>query len=342
MLNERSQTILKAIVLAYIRTAFPIGSRSLTKQIEMNLSPATIRNVMADLEETGYLTHPHTSAGRVPTEKGYRFYVDSLMEDIRRASSATQRAIEPEYLARIEGVKELLQETSRMLSLLTSYTALVLGPRFSTTIFRHVEFVQLRPRQILAILVSEDGLIQNRVVEVEREYQEAELDRIAAFLDARCAGLTLQLAKQRLVEEMGREKEQYDRLLDEALRLVGTTFVPAGNEQLFVEGTTHILESPEFADIQKMKALFQAFEEKYRIVRFLDQCLEAEGVQVYIGSENSFLGLNDCSLVVSSYKRGDRMVGTLGVIGPTRMDYSRVIPLVDHTARLLSRLLEEK
>jgi heat-inducible transcriptional repressor len=341
-ISERSQNILEAVVLEYIRSAFPVGSQTLTKNFNFKLSPATIRNIMADLEETGYLFQPHTSAGRVPTEKGFRFYVDRLVEEVL----GTEEEFDPSKFQRSwpgkwEDAKGLFEETSRLLSMESHYTGMVLAPRLSQTIFKQVEFIRLRKNHLLAIFVSQDGFLHQRFLEVDEDYTQKELSRIAAYLNNEFSGMTLSQVKKKILALMKAERDMYDQLIQKALELGRKALSMAQEGELYLGGTTNILDLPEFADAEKMKGLFKAFEEKATIVELLDTCLSTERVQVLIGSDNAFLAIQDCSLVIANYKRRDQTLGSLGVIGPIRMDYSRVIPLVSHIAKLLSQVLEE-
>jgi len=341
-LNERSQNILEAIVLEYIRSAFPVGSQTLTKNLDFKLSPATIRNIMADLEDTGYLLQPHTSAGRVPTEKGFRFYVDRLMEDVlsQEEESGSNR-YQGSWPGKWEDSKGLFEETSRMLSTESHYAGMVLAPRFSQTIFKQVEFILLRKNHLLAIFVSQDGFLHERFLVVDEDYTQKELNRIASYLNNEFRGTTLSQVRKRILALMKAEEDMYDQLMQKALELARKAMSIAQDGELYLGGTANIFDLPEFSDVDKMKALFKAFEEKAMIVQLLDECLSTGGVQVLIGSENAFLGVPECSLVIASYKRRDQTLGSLGVIGPIRMDYSKVIPLVSHTAKLISHALEE-
>ncbi len=340
-LNERSQNILEAIVLEYIRSAFPVGSQTLTKNLDFKLSPATIRNIMADLEDTGYLLQPHTSAGRVPTEKGFRFYVDRLIEDIlsqeEYGSNRNQRLRPGKW----DDINDLFEGISRMLSAESHYAGMVLAPRFSQTVLKQVEFIRIRKNHLLAIFVSQDGFLHERFLEIDKDYAQKELNRIAAYLNNEFSGMTLAQVKKRILALMKAERDLYDDLVLKALELGQKAMNTPREGELYLGGTTNILNLPEFSDIEKMKALFKAFEEKALIVQLLDQCLTIEGIQVLIGSDNAFLGVPDCSLVIANYKRRDQTLGSVGVIGPIRMDYSRVIPLVSHAAKLVSHALEE-
>ena len=340
-LNDRSQNILKAVILSYIRTAYPVGSRTLTKTFDFGLSPASIRNIMADLEEMGYLIQPHPSAGRVPSEKGYRFYVDGLLSEADPEVMNYDFGVQQYSLHKTDDVRGLLQETSRMLSLCSHYAGIVLTPKFANMLFQHLQFIELRRHHILIVFVSTEGLVQTKIIETDEDFAQQELDRFSFFLNDRFKGLTLQEIRTKLLDQMWEDKESYNRLLQMALEPISESLIEAQGEELYLEGAANILEQPEFSNVEKMKALFRTFEEKYNIMKLLDKCFNSEGVQVFIGSENAFPGTNECSLVITNYKRGNQVLGALGIIGPIRMEYSRVIPLVDYTARLLSQTLAE-
>jgi len=337
-LTERSRQILEAIIEDYIITAEPVGSRTITRRHGLSLSPATVRNVMSDLEEMGFLVSPHTSAGRVPTDKAYRFYVDSLVghnkiareerEEIRKRCSLTGK-----------DVGEVLKETSRMLSSVSHYMGIVMGPRFTANVFRHIEFVKLSGQRILAILVSQSGSVQNKIIETDEELQAADLTRMANYLNDILKGLTIAQVKNRILEEMQEEKIQYDALLARALELSRQTLEETDAE-VFIEGQANILEQPEFADVAKMKEIIRAFEEKGQLLALLERCMSAEGVQIFIGSESHLNRMSGMSLVTATYVTGKNTLGILGVIGPTRMGYAKIIPIVDYTAKQVSRLLE--
>jgi heat-inducible transcriptional repressor len=341
-LNERSRTILRAVVVSYIDKAMPIGSQTVTKSFSFGLSPATIRNIMAELEDLGYLSHPHTSAGRIPTPKGYRLYVDELLEESHPALF-DEEFLKENYLGmKREDPHALLQETTRMLSLLSHYAGVVLAPKISETRLGRLEFILLRKGHVLVLQVSEDGLVQHRTIDADPDLGQKDLTRISAFLNEKFSGLNLGEIRSRLLQEMRAEKDLYDRLLQKAMELGRKALEAPPQDELYVVGTSNIFNLPEFAEnMEKMKTLFKTFEEKASILKLLNNSMDTEGLQIFIGSENRRTGIDDCSLVVSSYRSGDRILGTLGVIGPTRMEYARVIPLVEHTAALLSRLLAQ-
>jgi len=337
-LTDRSRQILEAIIEDYIQTAEPVGSRTITRRHGLSLSPATVRNVMADLEEMGFLVSPHTSAGRVPTDKAYRLYVDSLVrlnriareerEEIRRRCSLTGKDI-----------GEVLKETSRTLSSISHYMGIVMAPRFTANIFRHMEFIKLSGKKILAILVSQCGTVQNKIIETDDDLKIDDLNRMSNYLNDFLQGLTIAQVKKRILDEMQEDKVRYDTLMTKALELSRQT-LEDGEIEVFIEGQANILDQPEFADVAKMKDIIRAFEEKGQLLALLERCVVAEGVQIFIGSESHLNRMKGMSLVTATYVTGKNTVGILGVIGPTRMGYSKIIPIVDYTAKQVSRLLE--
>ncbi len=338
-LSERMRRVLEFIIEDYIQTAEPVGSRITSKKSNLNLSAATIRNIMADLEEMGLLYQPHHSAGRIPTERGLRFYVDYIL-NIHELSSGEQDRIKSNYPGDyVEGV-DLFRETSRILSLASQYLGVVWVPRMNLAVLQHIEFVKMRGRFVLALFISTNGLVQNRIVEVEEDFSQPELDHLSDYMNQLLAGLTLHQVRDKLVEQMELEKNTYDHLLEQALKLSEKAFSPTGEADVFIEGRTNMLSEPEFANLPEMRALFRAFEEKATMVRLLDQCMDPKGVQISIGSENPIGQIETCSLITSTYSCRGEVLGALGVIGPRRMNYSKVIPLVDYTAKLLTKILE--
>lgn len=336
-LSARSRQILEAIVEDYIATAEPVGSSAVARRHAMTLSSATVRNVMANLEEMGLLTSPHTSAGRIPTEKAYRFYVDSLV-GLRQVTRDEKKRIISHCRQSGAGVADILKETSRALSSLSNYMGIVVAPSFTADFFRHIEFIRIGPRRILAILVSTNGMVQNRLVEAVEDISEQELIRMGNYLNSLMQGLTIFQARERIIEEMQSEKARYDSMMSQALKL-SEQAVTVDSDQIFVEGQSRILDQPEFSDVNRMKEIFRAFEEKNRLLQLLGRCMSADGVQIYIGSETPVSQSAGVSLITSRFTTANNTVGLLGVIGPTRMGYSSVIPIVDYTARLVSKLL---
>ncbi|MFQ5588819.1 MAG: heat-inducible transcriptional repressor HrcA [Nitrospiria bacterium] len=343
-LDKRSKHVLKAVISSYIKTALPVGSMSLKERFDFGVGPATIRNIMADLEEGGFLTHPHTSAGRVPTEKGYRFYVDTLFEEDTFLSHQEQIRVEAEKLVKREDANALLQDTSKLLSDLTHYMSIVSAPKITSARIRHIEFIRLRANCVMAITVSEAGFVQNKFFDLAKDISQKSLNDISDYLNRFYQGMTLQGIREKLRVQTEKMESLYDHLETEAFELTGYAMGERHGKdagELYTDGATHIFDLPDFSDVKIMKNLLEAVKEKQAVIQLLDKYIGSQGVQVFIGSENRFLGNHGFSLVVSQYKRGDRVLGALGVIGPTRMEYSRVIPLVDSAAKQVSRLLED-
>lgn len=339
---EKKRCVLKAIISEYILTAEPVGSSAISGRYMKDVSSATIRNVMAELEELGFLDHPHTSAGRVPTDRGFRAYVDHLMQPktlLREDKEEIMKACNPS----MQEVPDLIKDVSRILSSISHHTGLAVFPKFSDTTLRHIEFVRLNGKRLLVVIVSRAGTVQNRLIELEEELKQSDLDRMTGYLNELFSGLTLSEVRKRLLEEMRKEKNLYDRLFKKALNLgkeiLGNTDTDA--KEVFIEGQSRFFEHPEFLDIERMKEIFKAFEEKSTIIRLLDKSLKAKGVHIFIGYESGLSELKECSLITASYGMDGRISGSFGVIGPIRMDYSRIIPLVDYTAKLVEKMLKE-
>ena len=336
--TERDRKVLQAIIMDYIQSAEPVGSRTVSKKYKMGLSPATIRNVMADLEEMGFLMQPHTSAGRVPTDRAFRFYVDSILE-VRKLSKIDRDRIELGLQEEKMDINEMMKRASSLLSLLSRQTGVVLAPRFGSNIFKHIEFIKLREKKILVIIVSKSGEVQNKLIESDEPMGQDELDKYSKYLTEMMGGLNLVEAKRKIMEEMKQEKVLFDKLMYRALQLSQKALEDEGGGDLYIEGQTNIMESPEFADLEKMRDLLLAFEEKTKIVKLLDKALSTHGIQIFIGAENEFNEMRGCSVIAAPYSKENFTLGTLGVIGPTRMDYSSIIPIVDYTARIVGKIL---
>lgn len=338
VLNPREREILKAVIQDHILTAEPIGSRTISRRHAFHLSPASIRNIMADLEEQGLLAQPHTSAGRVPTDRGYRFYVDTLMEPEELASRDAER-IQAGVTVPMGEAEEMLREAGRVLSSVTQYTCLVMAPRLERNTFSRIEFVQLGRDRLLVVFVCTSGLVQQKVVALEAPISLDELGRITRYLNDVLEGKTLAEIRAFIVARMAEEKTLYDSLLARALELARRAVEDAEEADVYVGGASHIAEQPEFADVAKMRQLFAAFEEKTKLVRILDACLRNVDVTVVIGNEAVIPGLAGVSVIASPYRAGDAIVGAVGIVGPTRMPYARMVPLVRYAARQVSRAL---
>jgi len=339
-LDERNKKVLQAVIDSYIASGLPVGSNVLVKRYDFGLSSATLRNIMAELEELGFLTHPHTSAGRIPTDQGYRYYIDSL---ISIENETEDLGIQLRQAPSLHGddLQELMEEASRFLATLSRCTGVVVAPSEPETRYRHIEFIRLRGKQVLIIFVTANGIVQNKLIELDQSVGQQELNRFSAFLDEELEDWTLNEVRDRLIEKLREEKILFTQLIDETYR-ASQDVQERESEKVYIGGASHIFETPEFATVEKMRALFKAFEDKYKLLKLLDRSVAAQGIKVFIGSENPFFEMQGCSLVVSSYKARANVVGTLGVIGPTRMQYKQVIQVVDYTAKLLSKLLDER
>jgi len=338
-LGERNRKILEAIIEEYIETAEPVGSRTVTRRHQLGLSPATVRNVMADLEEMGYLQSPHTSAGRVPTELGYRLYVDSILQ-VRSLTGREKRQLEQHYRLGGRKVEDLLREVGQSLSSISHYTGIVMAPRLETTVFRHIDFVPLSEGRLLVVFVTRSGLVQNKIIQTPEPLDRRELEQMANYLNSTLQGLSIQQVKANILTELEADKAQYDKMLRRTLELSREALGDSMGGEVYIEGASLILDQPEFADVERMKRLFRAFEQKGLLIELLDRSQRADGVQIFIGSETEYSGIQGCSLITSHYASRRGTIGAIGVIGPSRMNYSAVIPVVDYTARLLSQVLD--
>jgi heat-inducible transcriptional repressor len=341
-LSNRAKTVLFTIITDFIRTGDPVGSRTISKRGTLDVSPATIRNIMADLEEIGLLAQPHTSAGRIPTERAYRFYVDSLVQ-VSDLTLTEEQMIEKSLNPPSREFKDVVRETSRVLSEMSRCVSMVSTPGFSETQFKYIDFVKLSENRILSILVSNTGMIYNKLILVEEEFSQEKLAWMSRYLNDILSDLTLREVRRRIVTEMQSEKNLYDSILMNALKMSRSLFdAEIIDDELFIEGSTYIFDYPEFTDINRMKEIFKTFENKNNLIKLLDKVARADGVKVYIGSETNIQTMRDCTLVASPYRKEGAILGSIGVIGPTRMDYAKVIPIVDFTAHLITRLLDEE
>jgi heat-inducible transcriptional repressor len=338
-LDERRAEILKAIIHEHIVTGDPIGSRTVASAARLDLSPATIRSVMAELEEMGLLSQPHTSAGRVPTDAAYRVYVDELVSKPRVAASQAQ-AIDRALLDNRGELPDLLGEASRQLSSLSNQVGLVLAPELERLIVEHVEFVRLDERRVVAILVARSGVVHNRILDVREAWDQQELDRLGRYLSSEFGGRTLPEMRDLLRQSLYEERAAYDRRMAEGLDLGQRAVAPENvDTAVFVGGASNLLEAPELTDPDVMRGLFKTLEEKKTLIELLSRVLGGQGVQVVIGRENPLADLARCSLITSSYRAGEQVLGTVGIVGPIRMQYARAIALVDYLAQVLTRLL---
>lgn len=338
-LTPRAEVLLKTLIERYIADGQPVGSRTLAKQTGLDLSPATVRNIMSDLEELGLVRSPHTSAGRVPTETGYRLFIDTLLK-VRPLQSAEVRKIEGE-LAGDQDSQHLIGAASHLLSQITKLAGVVTVPKREQIALRQLEFMALSPTRVLVILITQDSGVHNRVINVDRAYSPAELVQAANYFNEAYGGMALHEVKRLLLQALQRDSEEMQHIMRAAVamahRAIGADDDASG--KLVVSGETNLLNIPDLGDINKLRKLFDAFTAKRDLLHLLDQSMRAGGVQIFIGSESGYQPLEECSVVTSTYEVDGQIVGTLGVIGPTRMAYQRVIPIVDMTAKLLSGAL---
>jgi len=338
ILSERNKHILTSLINEYILTAEPVGSRKIAKKYNINLSSATIRNVMSDLEEMGLLQQPHTSAGRVPTERALRFYVNSILS-VKSLSPVEKKNIRRRFRFSELETSDAIKQTSEVLSVLSRHISLVSAPKLVGTILKHIEFIKISKHRILVIFVSQSGFVQNRIIEDLDDVSQDELDKYTNYLCENLVGLSLEEVKVKIEEEMKKEKNIYNQLLSKALRLSQKALGKETETEIYIDGQVNLLECPEFSEVEKMKTLFHALEEKSLLLSLLVKAREAGGVQIFIGSETELLDMRDCSVITSPYRRGKNVVGTLGIIGPTRMDYLKLIPIVEYSAQLVSEFL---
>jgi len=338
MLDSRAQHLLKTLVERYVAEGQPVGSRALSRHSGLELSPATIRNVMADLEEMGLIASPHTSAGRVPTPRGYRFFVDSLMV-VKPLEQGEIHRLEGEFS--VDRPQQLVNAAASLLSQLTQFAGVVATPKRREAVFRHLEFLRLSDRRVLLIIVTPDGDVQNRILHTDRSYSPTALIEATNFFNQNFAGQSLPAVRERLTEELRALREDVAGLMKAAVD-AGEGALAEG-EALVVTGERNLLHAEDLAsNMQRLRRLFELFEQKTSLLHLLDISQRAPGVQIYIGGESGLVPLDECSVVTASYEANGQVIGTLGVIGPTRMAYERIIPIVDVTARLLSNALSRE
>jgi heat-inducible transcriptional repressor len=339
-LNERSLQLLKALIERYISDGQPVGSRVLAKDSDLKLSPATIRNVMADLEDMGLIHSPHTSAGRVPTVSGYRLFVDSLLtvkplelQEMNRLGS----------LSVVEDTSQALGVASRLLSELSQMAGVVTLPKREVLFLRHVEFLPLSHSRVLVIFVTNEQEVHNKIIHTSRLFTPAELQQAANYLNSVYSGRSLAAVRDAVLKELQDDREQMNQMMLDAIKMAQLAFETDNQKEDFVlSGETNLMGFSELSDRDRLRSLFEAFSQKQGVIHLLDQCMKADGVQIFIGEESGYEAFDHCSLVTSSYSVSDEVVGVLGVIGPTRMAYEKIIPYVDITAKLLGAALNPK
>jgi heat-inducible transcriptional repressor len=342
-LSERAQLLLKALIESYIRDGQPVGSRTLSRDSGLSLSSATIRNVMADLEELGFVVSPHTSAGRIPTDKGYRLFVDSLLK-LKPLQTEEIDDIERRLRNDASNGRTLVQTVSQMLSSVTQMAGLVTLPNPHYVALSQIEFIGLSENRALAIMVMNNREVENRVVQLERAYSTEELRRAANYLNEAFAGRSLTEVRASLLKQLQETRQTMNQLMQDAIQMAQKVFETPGGERVeyVIAGETNLMGFAELSNVDRLRRLFEAFNEKHDMLRLLDNCLRAQGIQIFIGHESGYQILDDISVVTAPYMLDNQVIGVLGVIGPTRMAYERVIPIVDLTAKLLGSALNAR
>lgn len=338
-LDDRKQKVLLAIVHDYIATAEPVGSRTIAKKYKLGVSPATIRNEMADLEEMGYIEQPHTSAGRIPSERGYRYYVDYLMKRYE-LSRDEEELIRRELERKVKDVGQVLQKTGQLLSQLTHYTAMVLTPQYVPSSIRHIQIVLTHPSQAVVVVVMDNGAVHHRVIEVPESIGSGDMETISRVLNAKLQGLTMENIRLTLVKEIYFELARHKHILDLAMELIEEGLTACTEDRIYLGGIFNMLNQPEFHNVEKVKTLLSLLEQEELIRDLLSGGQDEGGVTVRIGGENRHRAIVECSTVTAPYTVCGRRIGSIGVLGPTRMEYAKVIGIVEYMTKNLSEVLE--
>ncbi len=338
-LSERKKKILRAVVVNYVKTAEPVGSRTVARYYRMGLSSATIRNEMADLEESGYLMQPHTSAGRVPSQLGYRYYVDNLMDmdELGDDDLNFKRSLSTDKMREIE---QIIVNSAHVLSSATNQTSLIMGPQFKKSAFKQLRILPLDDNSGLVVLITDTGFIKNKVISLKQSLSSNELHQVVSYINQKLYGLTIDQVTTSLINELKRDLFKRMEILEQAFILLEESLKEEKQIRVFLGGTTNILNQPEFKDVDKIRQMLNLFEQEPLLFKILEDNSNEDSIVVRIGSENELEDIQECTLVTSTYKINDKTIGSLGVLGPIRMDYSRVInvmrKLVDHLNNRLS------
>lgn len=336
MLSERQRLILSAIVDDYIRSAEPVGSRSISKRGDVAYSPATIRNEMSDLEELGYLEQPHTSAGRIPSHKGYRYYVDHLVH----VSEMTRRDVDRLKLFFAERMKqheELIRQVAMIVAEMTNYTSIVLEPELYSTSLKQMQIIPLNDNQAVAIVVTNTGHVENRLISLPQGVPVSEIEKLVNILNAKLSGVSMLKLSSQLYNELGAEIRKYVSRYEELIKMLDSAFMIEDESRVFLSGATNIMDQPEFRDVEKVKSLFALLEEQDTLAKMLTST--ESGIQVKIGTENNMDAINNCSLITATYSIDGQMLGTIGVLGPTRMEYGKVIGLMHFFTKEIANII---
>lgn len=341
-LDSRAREVLREIIMQHIASGEAISSRTLAKCGRFQLSPASLRNVMADLEDLGYLSHPHTSAGRVPTDRGYRFFIDYLMK-LRNLSQRERDTIDSEVSDATE-IEEVLHHAGNLLSQLSDQVGVVFMPTLLQFVVRSMDFILVAENKIMCVIVGANGVVANKIVETRFVFTRDELEKIGRYITIEFGGFTLDQIRRKLIRMTEQERALHDQMMQKtiALGIEAVNDVAPFDHELFVEGTTSILNKPEYADAASLRRTFLALQEKEKLVEILESCLREDGLQILIGSESDFTQIHNFSIVARRYGTSSTPLGMVGILGPMRMEYARMAPLVDYLSRALSRKIEEQ
>ena len=341
MINNRSKEILYAIIQSHIDLNIPIGSKLISQRFPFGLSPATIRNTMAQLEELGYIAQPHTSAGRVPTEKGYRFYVNNILEEETFTLSSS---LSWELLSRLRIIRRdrdsLIKEAAKALSVFSRYLAIATPPKIEDILLKRIRFIKYENRKVLAVLISDEGEVKNRVIELDKVYAQKQLDRASDYLNNTFGGLSIKEVREKIAYQLYKEKSICDELITNLLYIC-KDIVPREDDDVVLNGLSGTSNLTDFATMKQIKAVLRAIEDKRFMLKLLQRVTDSQGTQVIVGMENMFPAMRELSMVISTYNNKELASGAVGIIGPTRMNYRKMIPMVDHTAKALTKILSE-
>lgn len=341
ILSERNKAILNAVISDYIRTAEPVSSSAVAAKFNGSFCSATVRNTMAFLKDIGYLKQPHKSAGRIPTVNAFMHYINSIMET-KSLPIAERKKIDDIYKT-AGSLESLIKETSLILSALSTCIGIVTAPRFGSIKIHHLEFIKINTLQIMVVLVSDAGIVQTRVIETDNKIPQHELSKMSEYLNNIAAGRTLHELKDIVFKEMRKKKRLYDKLIKKIFMINDVSVKIDSDVEIYIDGRTNILNQPEFVrDVEKIKRIFKAFERKSTIIKLLNKTIVSNSIQIFMGSDNEYTEINGLGVVSAPYGDNNWMSGTIGIVGPIRMDYSRIIPLVNYTAKLLSKTMMHK
>ncbi len=345
MLDKRSKQVLYAVIQSYINSPEPVGSRFVTKKYPLGCSSATIRNIMSDLEDMGFLSQPHTSAGRIPTGKGYRFFVDSLMDTEKvNEGSEMSREFVGQFTRKLEGIKTdlnvMFSEVTNTLSIMSNYVGILIPPQPEKITFKRIDLIRYKGSNVVAILLTDEGIIKNRVLQVDPRFTQDDLTRIADYLNSEFSGFILDDIRGMLIKRVKDEKTLWDKLISKAIQICEQA-ISYSEDDIFVSGLYDVMDLPDFSNISRIKELSRAIKDKHAILKLLDEFSDAEGVQVMIGDENPVEDLKNLSIVTAPYKEGARPMGVIALIGPTRMDYLKAISMVDAVAKCVSKTFRD-